>query len=384
MSIDLIEQTTLQLLDYIEREDYSGYDPYDALQSTLFNLPFFRSNKPVRFLSQQLVKRSSVNLRPLLRIKKGKNPVTLGLCIQAYAYLIQTFPDRKLEFVLKANALVSQLEKLVPHGFYGACWGYEFDWEARNAKIPKYQPTVVATGIITNGLYEYYQVEKNPVCKELIISSAEFVLKELNRSNEEEKICFSYSPFDHQKVYNASAKGVRLLAQASSLSSKQEFLEIAKNGVEYIIGRQNTDGSWFYADSPKSAWIDSYHTGYILDCLDSYQKLSKDGSYHQNIIKGFDYFKKTFIEPSGLVKTYSDKMYPIDCTSVGQTVLTLLRFNNVETARIVIEKTISDMYDTQNHFFYYRKYSDRINKTAFMRWSQAWMIVAMSYYLTKD
>jgi len=383
MMDNLIQKVALDLLGYIERENYSGYDPYDALQSPLFALPLFRSNKLLRFAAQQIVKRSPINLRPFLRIPKGKNPVTLGLCIQSYGYLTEVFPDRKEEFIGKAESLIDELEDLIPKGFSGACWGYEFDWEARNAKIPKYKPTVVATGIITNGLYEYNLIVKNMKCQRLIVSAANFVLNDLNRTYDGDTFCFSYSPFDKQKVYNASAKGVRLLAQAFAISRDRKYIKMAEPAVEYILNRQNADGSWFYADSPKSQWNDSYHTGYVLDCLVSYAEIGDTSELKQKINAGFDYFNDTFLNKDGSVKTYADKLYPIDCTSVGQTVLTLCRFNNITASSAVLLKMIDTMYDRENHFFYYRKNKTGINTSSFMRWSQVWMIVALSYFLMK-
>ena len=74
-----IKQATQLLQQYIEQENYRGYDPYDALKSPLFKLPFFKSNKFIRFAAQQLVKRSPINLRPLLFVPKGYNPVNACL-----------------------------------------------------------------------------------------------------------------------------------------------------------------------------------------------------------------------------------------------------------------------------------------------------------------
>ncbi len=148
----MIDKRLKKLKSYIERENYLGFDPYDGLKSPFFKLPFFKNNKLVRFGMQQVVKRLPFSIRPLLLIKKGYNPVTLGLAIQAYAYLYHAELDKKNEHLEKINFLVDELKKLVPEGFSGACWGYDFDWEARYAKIPAYQPTVVATGIITNAV----------------------------------------------------------------------------------------------------------------------------------------------------------------------------------------------------------------------------------------
>ena len=86
---EIIEESLQRLVNYIESQNYRGYDPYDALKSPLFRLPILKSNKLIRFGAQQLVKRSPLNLRPLLGIPKGYNPVTLGLCIQGYSNLVK-------------------------------------------------------------------------------------------------------------------------------------------------------------------------------------------------------------------------------------------------------------------------------------------------------
>ncbi|MBL0340954.1 MAG: hypothetical protein IPP71_08505 [Bacteroidetes bacterium] len=99
----LIQQSCKQLLAYIEKEQYRGYDPYDALLSPLFGLPVLNNNKLFRFGIQQLVKRSPINLRAILQIKKGINPVTLGLCIQGYTNLAQANLISKDEAIKNAT-----------------------------------------------------------------------------------------------------------------------------------------------------------------------------------------------------------------------------------------------------------------------------------------
>ena len=82
-----LPRNTLDTLeDHLETERFRGYDPYDALTSPLFRLPVFRSSKWVRLAAEQALKRSAINLRPLLRIPKGYNPVTLAFVLEACAY----------------------------------------------------------------------------------------------------------------------------------------------------------------------------------------------------------------------------------------------------------------------------------------------------------
>ena len=65
-----------KLEDYIIRENYKGYDPYDTLTSYI---PFKILGKWPSAIATQIQKRNPVNIRPLLGIRKGINPKAFGL-----------------------------------------------------------------------------------------------------------------------------------------------------------------------------------------------------------------------------------------------------------------------------------------------------------------
>ena len=379
---EVINRGLEKLKQYIESEQYKGHDPYDALTSPIFNLPVFRSNKLIRFGAQQIVKRFPLNLRPVLVVPKGYNPVTLGLCIQGYSYLIVSDHNKAEEYLRKIKFLIKKLKSLVPDGFSGSCWGYDFDWEARYAKIPAYQPTVVATGIIANALFVAYKITGIDDCKDLVISASEFVKNDLNRSENADGICFSYSPFDNQQVFNASMKGVRLLAQSYRLTGNKELIKLAKSGANYVVSSQNTDGSWGYSRSVTGGWVDNYHTGYVLDCLDDYQGLSGDNTYSQQLKKGYQYYIDNFISQDGAPKFYNNEVYPIDCTAAAQFILTTMRFGNSDLALMVTRWMVNNM-QKPNGSFKFRKTKHYTISTSFMRWSDAWMFAALSKVLVK-
>lgn len=364
------------LQTYVENEHYRGFDPYDGLTSPLFNLPILKTNHKLRFLSQQLIKRSPLNLRPLLRIEKGENPVTLGLAIQAYAESGKSVDHH--ENISKINKLIIKLRNHIPSGYECACWGYDFPWEARYAAIPAYQPTIVATGIISNSLYLAWKNLQIEEAKELVISSCHFAVNHLNRFEEPDgSFCFSYSPFDHEKVFNASMKGARLLAQGYSLTGNTLWKNLSAKSVQYVMKHQRTDGAWIYSQREAGGWIDNYHTGYILDCLDEYIKCTGDQTYNESLQKGFEFYLQNFIKEDGQPKFYDQNEWPVDCTAAGQTLLTLIRFNSLEKAKIVALWMIQHM-QSQKGYFYFRKYSNHLEKTSFMRWSNAWMLAGLS------
>jgi rhamnogalacturonyl hydrolase YesR len=376
-STEMIKESLKKVQVHIEKERYRGFDPYDALKSPFFKLPFLRNNKLIRFSAQQLVKRLPFSIRPLLLVPKGYNPVTLGLSIKAYAYLYSSELEKKEKHLKKINFLVNELKKLIPAGFSGACWGYDFDWEARYAKIPAYQPTVVATGIITNALFIAYQTTGHNESAKLIESSAKFVVNDLKRTYKDNTFSFSYSPFDQQQVFNASMKGSRILVQAYSINKNEEYKELAKQAVQFVISQQKEDGSWGYSLASAGGWTDNYHTGYVLDCLVEYQKLTKDYSYSSNIENGYKFYINNFITDEGFPKFYHNNPFPIDCTSAAQTILTTLRFGDKEIAKSTAA-WMSEYMQKKNGSFKFRKFKSYTITTSFMRWSDAWMFAALS------
>ena len=374
----MLQAALQKLQSYIESENYRGYDPYDALKSPLFTLPLFKSNKLLRFGFQQLVKRSPVNLRPLLLVPKGCNPVTLGLCIQGYANLAIAYPAKKNEYTVKINSLIDELERLIPLGFSGACWGYDFDWEARYSKIPAYQPTIVATGIITNALFTAFKKTGNKKALELCISAADFILTDIHKTVDKDgTFCFSYSPFDKQVVFNASMKGVRLLAQVYSETKNEKLREEAKKAVAFVMKNQRNDGACIYSKSNAGGWIDNYHTGYVLDCLDEYIHCCNDNTFSKNLERGYQFYRNNFFTKEYIPKFFDKKTFPVDSTAAAQSILTLSRFKDFQLAQNVAEWTIQNMQDEKG-YFYYQKHKLYTSKTSFMRWSNAWLFAGLT------
>ena len=129
-----IDQALERTERHLEDEDFHGWDPFDALCSPICDLPVLRSRRTVRFALQQVVRRSSWNLRPLLRIGKRVDPVSLGLYIQGQA--LRGFVDpQSIEVRREKAELVDRLAAAVSRGFSGACWGYPYDWETRYDSI---------------------------------------------------------------------------------------------------------------------------------------------------------------------------------------------------------------------------------------------------------
>ncbi|MCD4747645.1 MAG: hypothetical protein K8R58_15220 [Bacteroidales bacterium] len=370
--------STLRLRDYILNAGYRGYDPYDALLSPFFRWPVFR-NRNIRFGAQQVTRRLPVNIRPLLFVKKGYNPVTLGLCIQAYSYLSKCYPSDDF-YPKEIDKLIDELIRLRSKGYSGPCWGYDFDWEARYDSIPAFTPTIVATGFITNALFENYEITGNQKALDAILGAEKFIFHDLNHIDVDGDICLSYSPLDKNIVFNATMKGARLLAQIFSVTKDKELYNLAEKIVQFVTKYQKDNGAWIYSKGDARIWVDNYHTGYIIDCLDEYIKHTDDHRFDKSLKKGVNYYRQNFFVNDEIPKFYDKETYPVDCTAAAQSILSLVRFGHTGIAENVATWMMENM-QAKNGNYYYRRKKNSVNKMTFMRWANAWMFAAKARLL---
>lgn len=372
------------LKKYCELQEFKGYDPYDGLNSKVFqSLPFFRNNRIARLLWIQLFKRSVINLRPMFLVEKDYNPKGLGLFLSGYCNLYSI--EQKPEYLDRIKFLTDKILSLQSKGWSGACWGYNFDWQARAFFQPKYTPTVVATTFIGYALLDAYEILKDERVLKVARSTADFILKDLNRTYDGDgDFAFSYSPLDNTQVFNAALLGARMLSRLYHFTKDDLYLQEARKSVSFCCKHQKADGSWAYGTLPFHQWIDNFHTGYNLECISEYQKYSGDSTFSANIEKGLDYYINTFFTSDGIPKYYNNRTYPIDIHAPAQLAVTLYRLGQTkeysQTLDNVMSWTIDNLQDPQG-FFYFQKTKYLTTRIPYIRWAQGWMFFSLSFYL---
>jgi hypothetical protein len=273
---------------------------------------------------------------------------------------------------------IRELERLSSPGYSGSCWGYDFDWEARFGRLPAYLPTIVATGIVSNALFVAYRLLGVRAALGLCQSAARFVLNDLPRTDYPDgSFCWGYFPGDRQQVLNATMKGARLCAQVYSVTGEEACRDAAERTTRFVASNQRADGSWPYAKSDSRTWADNFHTAYILDALDEYERCTGDGQFVDAKARGWNYYCANFFADNSVPTHYPQKRYPIDATSCAQSLLTLCRFGDVTTAERVGHWTIQHMQYADGHFAYRINRGYRIG-TPYVRWASAYMFAGLS------
>lgn len=394
----------IRLKSYCETEDYKGWDPYDGLKSKVANalLPL-KHSAILRLCIIQGFKRCPVNLRRIAMVPKEHNAKGIGLFLQGYCNLYKMIEKKGVAFkelgttdeVLRKIRYLADLllqmrsDKMFPGKFHGACWGYNFDWQARRLFLfPAHTPTVVATNFCATALMEAYEVTHDKRYLEVALSAARFIIEDLHRSEYKDGFLFSYSKLPgNDTVFNASILGSRLLSYCYKYTGNETYKQLARKSIVACCAGQEEDGSWRYGMLPVQKWRDSFHTGYNLDGLIAYQENTGDNSFDENIAKGFDYYINHFFLDDGTPKYYDNQTYPIDIHCPGQLFVTLSRLHKFgafrQTAAKVLQWTIDNMQDP-NGYFYYQLKSGKSSKIPYMRWSNAFMFSALSFYLLEE
>lgn len=374
----------LKLLAFCQANDWAGYDPYDALNSkALKALPFLNARVP-RIVLTQILKRSPFNVRRLLLVPKVQNPKAIALFLSAFVKL-------STAGAMNAGDLIpTMLDRLVALRSPGVpywCWGYSFPWQTRTIIVPAGAPNLVCTTFVAGALLDAYEECQDSACLNRAVSAAEYILNELYWSRESDGAAgFSYpQPSLQIEVHNANFLAAALLCRIFKLTGEQKFIGPALRVARHSAAKQRADGSWYYGEEPSQQWIDNFHTGYNLCALKSISRDANTTEFDFQIRKGFDFYRAHFFCQDGAVRYFHDRTHPIDIHAIAQSIITLVELQdldsgNIPLARSVLQWAMNRMWDDQG-FFYYRVLQFYTIKTSYMRWSQAWMLLAMSVLL---
>jgi hypothetical protein len=372
--------TFVRLASYCENRDWAGCDPYDALNSELFARTPLATSRIGRLVFTQTLKRLPINLRPLFRVREAQNPKAIALFLMAFLKLARR-GDQDSED--RSRTLIETLKDLRSENTPYWCWGYSFPWQTRTRLVPRGSPNIVCTTFVANGLLDAYEMNFGSQCLDLAVSAGEYILNDLHWTGDNQTAGFSYPlPGLKVPVHNANFLGAALLCRLYRHTGDTRFLGPAVAVARYSAARQREDGSWAYGEAPTQGWVDNFHTGYNLCALRSIGQNARTAEFEPHVGRGFAFYKGRFFTEDGAAKYFHDRTYPIDIHSVAQSIITLLTLRDLDAdsaglARSVYDWAMDHMWDTRG-YFYYQVRPYLTNRISYIRWSQAWMLLALA------
>jgi hypothetical protein len=404
--------------------DYAGRDPFDALNSRLFQATPFKRSRLARLAWTQAFKRSPLSPRALALVPAGRN--SKGTALFALAALSRLRATRAEGHAAEARSLLEDLLAARVPTRSGAAWGYNFDWQGRAFYAPRGTPTVVPTAFAVRALVEAaraFGADSEGEARragprewaEAAREACEFIANDLNRGDEsDEEVCFSYTPLDRTRVLNASLLAGEALATFGALAGRGEWVEEGLRAALYVARRQRADGSWAYGADSYQSWSDNFHTAFILTSLarildasgrdtppryaEGHEGVALSGrrfgaeklagarvELGRALARGYAFWRSSFFLADGWPKYYHRAAYPADAHSAGAAVVAFAELKDAEPdapelARRVALWAVRELFDRRGFFYYQRRRLYTV-RTPYMRWSQGWMTYALARLL---
>jgi len=394
--IEHLDKALFVLEQWIKKQRYQGYDPYDIKGHPYIHKLF--SGKSVfskypRHLMLQIIDRYPFLLRKGFKIGPEINPKAMGLFMTAYARLYQI--HGREQFLNQGLDCAEWLLKHPSGGYPGLSWGYPFDWQSV-VFIPKETPSGVVTSVAGEGFLLLYEITGQEKFLDACLKIGEFFTQALRVTfRDNDQVCFSYTPIDDFRVHNANLFVGEFLARVGQLADKQEWIEIGRQCGNFAVSDQNPDGSLCYWAKPQQdshsggvCRIDHYHTGFEIRKLYGLWKVTGDHVFQKAYQAYWDFYKNNFIGRDFFPKMTPENYYPVNIHSCAEAILlcSVLAPDHKECeemARKFIDWTFTHMMIRHGEFRYMIKKTPfgRLKiDIPFIRWNQAWMFRALTEF----
>lgn len=393
--IKKVEVSINSLEAWIDKNGYAGFDPYDIKSLTVVRKIISLGNK--NFLLE-VVREFVIELflmcpnisRKTLKIKPQINAKAIGLLAKSYIDLSQLFGEKK--YLEKANACIAWLNDNYSKNYEGKCWGYPFDWQAKEL-IPKNTPNGIVTTAVADAYWSMYQLTDDKKHLDICVDICKFLITLPTDEISENEICFSYTPVFVNHVHNLNLFVAEFLIKVGKEVGNKHWISVGIKATNYTINNQRDDGAFDYNGPPETPqnFIDNYHTGFVLRQLYSIWKLTDSEKYFSVLEKGYKYYINNFFEDKTIPKLMKNRKYRIDIHSAAESINCLSELSKdfpegIEIAKNVANWTINNLQDNRG-FFYHGVFKSRIigvpfkSKIAYMRWGQAWMLKGLTNLL---
>lgn len=333
-AISLFEEALRHAEAFARSRDYAGADPYDGLTSPA--APLFIGRIPRQLLLQS-VKRGGLPLRKAMGIRPVRMAKSMALFAEGYSLLGQN----EAAAALVGRLLASQ---------NGGPWGYEFDVQTRWAYYKAGTPNVIATAFVVRALAKQGRVgEVNPKTLDWLYSLID------------KRGYFHYTPASSALIHNGS------LLAAETVARLGGDLEPVRTAVELTLDQQNENGSWYYGEDKSLAWIDNFHTVYVLESLKALQGYGIDPG--EKLDLGIKYWKENLFTRDNYPKYYAGDSDPSrDVHNIATVVGALPEFMQECASPAILHPAIRLLMAHQGKDGGFRN-SPR--SLPFMRWNQA-------------
>ncbi len=381
----------LKLFEWIRKNGFAGYDPYDIKGNRAFIRLTNLGNRNfaaalLRELVFEIFYTFPIFSRKLFQIKKTVNAKAMALMTTSYLELHLLLGDdiyyeKSMEGFnwLKNNAVSIN---------NGLGWGYPFDWQSKEL-IPANTPNGIVTTVVGDAFWSHFNHFRDKESLEYCVQICEFLTTLPVDEISDEQICFSYTPLFINHVHNLNLFVAEFLLKTGKETGNATWISMGNRAVNYTLANQRSDGSFDYNGPPEKPnnHVDNYHTGFVLRMLYSVWKLTGREDVSAALHNCYAHYIANFFEDGRIPKLMPDKKYRIDIHSCAESINCLSSLSPIfpdglKLADNVLNWTIHNLQD-KSGYFYYGILKSRFtgipfkSKIPYIRWGQAWMMRAL-------
>ncbi len=392
-----IENSIESLNNWIIRNGWSGYDPYDlkSIRSILLitrlgnKNPIFEGMREILF---ETFNHFPVFSRRIFQVEQRANAKAMGLFASAYLDLYGQKNDPY--YHEQSKFCLGWLKENNSPDFPGLGWGYPFDWQSTEL-IPKHTPNGIVTTAVGEAFWKWYMFTRDESYLDDCIKICKFLITLPYDTINDEQICFSYTPIFQNHVHNLNLFVAEYLLKIGQETGNQDWMVMGRKALNYTLANQQADGAFDYNGPPERPqnFVDNYHSAFVLRMVHSIWKQLNEEVIFKQLELAYNYYIENFFQDGYLPKFKPDQLYRIDIHSCAESINCLSELadtfpDGLELAQNVARWTIDNLQDQQG-FFYYGIFKSRFtgrkytSKIAYIRWGQAWMLKALSNLLKR-
>jgi hypothetical protein len=353
-----------------EERDWRGYDPYDAL-NTPYGRPLTVGRPLGRRVLTQVVKRSPVNLRPVLRIEPTWNAKALALVASAYARLWASNSHDE-DARDQARRWFTWLLEHHAGARSSPAWGYPFKVQTRFFGYDRDTPNTIATSFVIQALVDGQELLGDESFGDAAVAASQFLHEEM-LVVDRRRTYFRYLPGENELVHNANVLACAAVTRAAQVVQQRPPDETIESALRSTLTAQRTDGSWPYAEGSAGDWVDNFHTGYVLESLAISARSLPDLA--EPLARGVAYWERELFLDDGTPKYSPTSTYPLDAHCYATAVDTWLALSDTyPNALVNAERTASLLLERMLDpagYVHFQRTRFWTNKVPFVRWSTA-------------
>jgi hypothetical protein len=389
-----VQQAINAFLRWLERHGYDSYDPYDIWGSSygLFarRIYYERGSLGLPLIAPILLMEILWPGWRALFVHKKRYATADAQLLLAFLNLYEV--SGEAIFLAKAKSLAADLLAQRVPGYSGLCWGYPFDWQNVNGLAPKNTPFITIAPYCFEAFLQLFDLTGQAEHLESARSAAQFVRCDLKDTPVgDNATAGSYSPVDEGKVINASAYRAMVLFESARRFNCPGDAEKAAGNLRFILQSQRADGAWLYsADNPREAFIDNFHTCFVLKNLWKINVHLQDSALEKAIRNGYGFYRRELFDAAGQPKSFAieprKQITRLEMYNMAEAVTlgALLRPDIPEAFELAgqLAEKMSKHYQCSDGHFVTRVYSGGWRHTLpFLRWPQAQLFYALTNLL---